>query len=785
MPFDIRLALRALVRQPGLSSAVVVTVGLALAANTALFSVFDGLLFRPLPYPEADRLVHLELPPLGTRLSAEREGEISERLETTTSLELRANVRRRELFDQSGDAVTVWGLSVVEVSPAFFELFGARPLHGRVLTAEDASATPFTIVVSYEVWQRQFGGDPSVVGTFVDIPGTAVEDRWFLAGVLRPAFEFPAGADVWIPEYSFFSNSPIPSYGRLAAGTTPESLRSELPGLIVTPLRDYVVPGGAWATGLLLAGSAMLLLVAWVQIGGLVFARLASRSREIGVRLALGGRRFEVWRPFVYEAAALAFCGLCLAWIAAGPFTSAIVLLLPSELTAGQHLDPDLRALAFASMMSTIGLMVLTVLPLDVIRRSAPVDLLRMGASGPMARAARVRTALFVAQLSLAAALVYVTGLGFESWRRVSRVDYGFDASNLLGVAFPTGDRSLTPAATRDYPAEAELRRTRLVEAVSRLRQLDGVDEVIATSSWPVSRGGLSPSTFLSNADATQRIMAGLRATVQPGFASLVGVRIVEGAEPSVEAAASATNRLRPAVVNQTLADELRAFGPPVGQVLVVSTASGAGYQVTGVIEDLKHGRPDAPVVPTVYVYLHSESTGRALIRANRDAAALVPAIRGIVADVWGERWPSQILIFSDVIREASVDYRARTTLLGLIAALCLPLTMIGVAGALSFAMRQRTREIAIRFALGADPRAVKRRVVIQALAAAAVAIAAGVALGAGVGRVTSAFLYGVSPIDARVVAMSAAVMLAVAGLAAWLPARRAARISPAAALRE
>jgi predicted permease len=788
---SVRLSLRALVVSPGLTAAVVLTIGVAVAANAALFAVFDGLVFRPLPFRDADRLVHLEVPPSSPTFGGAEWKRLVDATETSALFTERDGAQRALLFDRTGEAALGWGLRPFRVTSSFFEMLGVRPMLGRAVVEADSEGPPFTVVLGHDIWRARFGADPSILNTTVSIPGTSPRDRWLVVGVMPPGFDFPQGANLWIPYYRFWAPM-TDNYVRLADGVSVDQVRAQLPGLIVTPLREHVRPRGAAALAVLLAATALLLLVAWVQVAGLWLSRMADRTREIGVRLALGAGRSSLLRQFALESGLIVGAALALGWLAAPALVALIAGLLPPEMMVGQHVGPDGRTFLFTAGLAAIGLLVLSILPADIIRRASPLMLLRGEATGGIRlRSTRTRTALFVAQLAVTVAVLYLAGLAFRSFVNVSRVPIGFDPSGVVAVRMPG---SGAPVGARIAPGEAQAAlgdQRRLVrETMAALEALPQVARVSGSHHWPMQTTGpdsvLIGRSLFPESDPGAQPLEGLTAVAFPDYAAVLGLRVLEGAEATRDdlAAMTGPGTIQLALANRTLARHLEAHGPPVGQIVALNRA--LRYRIVGVIDDSRQERPSEPVKPTLFTYIPDVAVPAVLLaRLRPEAAGADEALRGALARVWGDRAPRDIVHLADAVRHANADYRARTYLLGLIVMICLPLAVIGVAGALGYATRQRAREIAIEIAIGADPAAIRRRVVSQAVTAASVALGAGVAAGAAIGQVLSAFLFGVRALDAMTTGGAAVVILAVVWLSALRPARRAAAISPALALRD
>jgi putative ABC transport system permease protein len=784
LPQELRLAFRSLTTQPALTVAIVLTIGLAVAANTALFSVFDGLLFRPLPYRDAERIVHLEIAQSRRTATTSREarGEAFARVNTTSSLVERADIRSRSLFDRSGPAATEWRLRPYAFSTSAFELLGVRPSVGRAFVEADATSEPMPVLLGYDIWMTRFGGDPATVGATVRIPGTASNERYRVIGVMPPWFAFPGGANFWTPIRPSYGSADMPSYARVAPGVTIDALRAELSGIAVTPLREYVRPDGAFALGVLLAASGLLLLLAWVHVAGLVFARASGRSAEIGVRLAIGASRLRLIRQFVLEAGTLVTIAMALAVTLTPVLTTLIVSMLPPEITVGQHVSPDARAFGFAAVLSAIGLLIVALAPVGLVRHASPIHLLRGNSrTGSPAGRTRVRTALFVGQLALAAALVYVAGLTLRSYIQISDAPLGFDARDLYAIQVPRGD------AVIDATGRERLDRQQMMvaETIARIAELPGVSVVSGSHDWPMEPGALSEAVLIAESDPARDPFRGHSPVIARGYPDVLGIPLVAGREPTaVELdTVGSPPRLQLALANQSLTRHLERFGSPVGQVVALTSA--LRFQIVGIVPDIVLDRADRPVEPTLFRYLPPPAAvGVVLARLEPGRTPEDVGLPVVLERIWGSPAPTSFSI-TDAVRRANVDYRARTFILSLICALSVPLTLVGVAGALSHATRQRTREIAIELALGAEPRAVRQRVIGHAVLAAAFAIGTGVAAGIGIGRLMAATLYGVVAADPMSIAGTGTLMLSVAWIAAFVPARRASAISPIEALRE
>ena len=773
--WDFRLAARSVAAAPAVMAAIVLTIGVAVGANTALFSVFDGLLFRPLPYREADRIVHLAIDqPAIAALSREALQQALAQAAGTPSMVVRAVAAPASLFDPAGAAAIDWELRAFAMSPSAFDLLGVRPMLGRPFVDADRSAR-HSVLLGYDVWRSRFGGDTEIVGRVVEIPRTAPEERWHVVGVMPPGFAFPDGANFWVARY----NEPrVMPFARLAPGVTLQALRAELPHLTITPLREYVRPSGALALGVLLVATSLMLCVAWVQVAALVFSRATGRVVEIGVRLALGATRARLGRQFAIEGAVLALLALGVAALTAPALVAFIVYALPAEMTIGHEVQPDGRALLFATALSAVGLVVIAILPVHLIRQSSPLRLLRAGTSGhPGLHATRIRRALFVGQLAIATSLIYLAGLAVKSFVAVGDVPLGYDVADLYAIRMPRGDSLFSGGARGRF----DQRRAAVAETIEALRAVPGVKSATGANAWPMRLDSVDVATLVPDADPDRHPLTARRVSIQIGYPEVMGVSLLAGAEPTAAELGEIKSERDQwfALANQTLARHLQRFGPVVGQLV------GGRWRIVGVIPDIVIERPDRPVDPTVFLYLPPiASVNAILVRLEPGRAVEQTAIATVLERIWKTPAPRPFPI-RDAVHLANTEYRARSFLLGLVVVLTIPLTMLGVAGALTYEARQRSRDIAIELAIGAEARDIRRRVVRQAVAAAGAASGIGLGLGIGLGELLSSALFGVRAADPITVIGSCALILGVAWAAAFVPARRAGASGPAALLRE
>jgi putative ABC transport system permease protein len=790
---ELRLACRMVMRRPVIAAAVVLPLGLAIALNSALFAVLDGLLFRPLPFDRPDELVALDFrsvggtPPAVAYLPALQDRRIELRDGISAALASSAQAGRAGFFAEA--AAVQEGIRATGVDARFFGLLGLKPVLGSGFSEDDEqrpavrsrqSDEPLPVIIGHTLWQQRFGGDPGVLGVH-EIAGRRVR----VVGVMGPGVKFPGETNLWAPVDR--GRQTPPAYGRLAPGTSVAQLASRFPELQITPLGEAVRPGDSTAVVFLFVVAGLLLLLAWVQVAALTFSGALGRIQEVGVRLALGASGARLARQFALENVLLAGAAAALAWLFAAPLTTLIVRYLPPALTHGQYLAPDPRTVAFTGAISLIGIVCLTVLPLDVVRRGSPLRLLAGRIGDAPVRSDRTRQVLLTAQLALTAALLYMAGLAVHSFARLTTVDYGFDAENVLVFtpAVPPGAAGSGRPVQEFFANSAALAR-QLDEAAESLMRMPGVVAAERISAVPLQRE--RPREYEIKEFDGQPVVppAQIHHTlVGPRFTQALGATIVAGDDFNDPEYAGATNV---AVINETLARRLSVNNIAGFEIRrsvldrIVVTSSRQRFRVIGVVKDLVQSSPAA--VPEPHLFSPILSPGALVIRVSPPAEEALAPVRAVLERTFDQP-PRHFGLLRDELHALLLPYRAQSLLLGLIAAFCLPLAAIGLTGALMYFVQVRSRETAIRLALGADPASVRRAVVLRALVPVGMGIVLGTALGIAVGRVVASELFQVQPADPITMVAVSLALVGLAWLSALLPARHACRIDPAAALRD
>jgi putative ABC transport system permease protein len=795
---EARLAVRRLLRSPGFTVAAVVTLALGIGANTALFSLADAALLRPLPYPTADRLVML----WETKLGA---GKARERVSAANFLDWRRESRALDAMA----AWTAWGLALtgqaepeelssVRVSANLFQLLGVTPTLGRgFLPEEETVGRDRVVVMSHGLWAGRFGGDSGVIGRALTLDGRPYQ----VVGVMPESFRFPddGSVAVWTP-LAFDASELITRaerrfnvIGRVAPGSTPADAMTELEliarrlaeahpktnagwSVAAVPAGEAVAAGGRRTLTLLLATVALVLLLACTNVAHLFLARTTDRERELAIRVALGGGPSRLLRLLVIECGVVAVLGGVGGAALAVWAVPLVYAMDPGILPQWREGAVSVRVLGFTTALLIPVVFACGVLPgLHAIRAgSGPAHGGRMTEGRERGR---VRRALIVAEVSLAAVLLAMAGLHLRSLVRLLQVDPGFDAEQVVAATiFPSGPRYDSDARQIGFFAGVLERLdaqpdVRYAGAVTTLPMNPiGIDYDL-----PFSADGSPPPSPAELQEVDFRVVAG-------DYFAALAVPVVSGR------AFDATDRedgARVAMVNRTLAERYFPGENPVGRRVWVGGSIGQATLV-GVVGDVRHQGLAARPRPELYVPFRQHPHGgmTVVVRGSRDPAALARVVKEAVYGVDPTQPISGLTSLPDLLSGSVAPQRFNLALLGGFAALALLLAVVGVYGIVAYAVSGRTREIGIRMALGAPGREVGRAVMGPALAPSV----AGIALGSGaaivLGRLLHPDLYEVGPSDPLTYSLVAFILLGAAAIACAIPALRASRIDPVVALR-
>ena len=803
---DLRYLARSLRSSPGFSSVVVLTIAVAVAASTALFSVVNPLLLRSEPYADPGRLVALwESPPRADGGVAPGKNEVSAGTYSDW-------IAERAVFDGVA-AVATWRpnltggdepvrVDAMAVSRDFFQTLGTPPLLGRVFVPEEATTGKNTVVVlSYAFWRQRFGGDSSIVGRDLSLNGR----KYTVVGVMPERFQLryplPEASDLWRPmilQGETLANRRshyLYVFGRLRRGVSVERAQSALAAVAARRGIDFPATNRGWGARviplrediasdvrpLLMIGSAavaLVLLIACANVANLLLARGAARAREVALRTALGATRERIVRQLATESVAMALIGALIGLPLARGLVAILVRFGPPAFQSNSDIALDWRAVMFAAVLAVLTGVAFGLAPAVYAARTPAGDALReagrrvsSGRSG-----ARTRDALVALEVALAVMLLIGSGLTILSFSRLLRVDPGFDARNAL--TFELG----LPATS--YRSNDEITRAhhRLVEM---LRALPGVTAAGASTHVPLAGGNMTTGLEIDGRPVVppdRPAEVAYRLTTD-GFTAAVGMSMRRG---RAIAATDAADGWRVATVSETAANRLFPGEDPIGHRVRI-TGDSAWLTIVGIVRDVRHTSLES--APGVDIYVPQEreppSYMRYVVRTGGSTSALAPAVRRAVRAFDPTLPIVGLESLEGVVSRASVPRRFAMLLLGSFAAIALILAVGGVYAMVAYAVSQRTHELAVRVALGARPAEVVRTVMAHGLGAVVIGLATGVLLALGLGRLISALLYGVSTHDPAIYVAAPAVLGVVAGLSALLPALRASRVDPIAALRD
>jgi putative ABC transport system permease protein len=799
---DLRFAVRGLRRTPGFTAAAVATLALGIGVTTAIFSVVNALLLRPLPYREPDRIV-----------TALHGGNAP--VAPADFLDWRAQSRSY----QHAAAAQFWGPTLtargapeviapaMQVTADLFAVLGVEPLLGRTFRAGDdrPGAAP-AVVLSHRLWRQRFAADPHLVGQTLTLDGRG----YTVIGVMPRAFEF---APFWVRKAELWTPLDLTSraqdrrgeslrlFGRLAPGVSRDQAQAETDAIwrrlqarypadtradvVLTPVHDKAVGKIRQPLLVLLAAVGFVLFIACANVANLLLARSAGRRREIGIRTSLGARPARLVRQLLTESLVLALAGGAVGVLLAHGGVAALVALGPRDLPRLETVAVDGTALAVTLLVSLLTGVGFGLAPALQLARGTLSGALRDGGRG--ATEGRGRGVLVVCQVALALVLLTGAGLMIRSFQRLRAVDPGFRVAHLLSVEVPRPPRDpLAPLTPGEQVDEAERRRGFARELLARIRALPGVEAASAVNHVPISGDVWMTALFVEGAPApapgaephaVYRVSA-------PGYVQAAGLTLLRGRDFTDTDGPGAPGV---ALINEALARALWPHQDPLGQRIRLRDSGPNPRQIVGVVKDARQREWAATPVPELYLpYLQNPSSGLTLVlRTAGEPQALAPAVQRAIAAVDPRLPLARPQVMDQVVAEALGQPRFNLLLLNAFAALALVLAAIGIYGVIAYGVSRRTREIGIRLALGSTSGQVLRLVMGRGLRLTAVGVVLGLGTALVTTRTMAALLFEVNATDGATFAAVAAAVVAVALLATFLPARRATAIDPATALRQ
>jgi putative ABC transport system permease protein len=795
---DIRYAVRLLRRTPGFTLVCVVTMALAIGANSAIFSAVNGVLVKGLPYHDAERIVVLG------HLNAGFDG-----LGSTTPGNFYDWQARADGFDSMAafgytERILTWGGNVDRVLGALsagsiFDVLGRSATEGRAFTAaDDHPGAPAIIVLSHSLARRLFG-ERSAVGRTIGVGGVTST----VVGVMPPDFTFPDyDAQFWIParfDAQFRGNRDqyfLQAVARLKPGVTLEQARAQLDTVMdairrdypqftqnarggVVPMKDLLVDNVRTQLLTLMSAVVFILLIACANLGNLLLARASTRRREIAVRQALGARPGRLVRQMLTESIMLALAG-GLAGLALGyVMLDVLVTWLPQDLPRANEISLDRVVVGFTVAASLASGVAFGLLPALQLARRSPMDDARDGTRGSR-RVGRMRGTLVAAEVALALMLLAGAGLLVRSFNNLLEVDPGFSATRLL--TFRVG-------VPMDVYKTPQQRVTFFEELRARVRRLPGVQAAAMTSYLPVTGYGTGAwFNILDRPVPADRTPPGVAyRVVSADFFQTLGVPLLRGRLLRDDDRRDGT---RAVVISQAIAKRFWPDEDPLGKRIYLGAPDNRLFpdaEIVGVVGDVAQLSLDTGGGETVYGthrLMPFWGTFTFAVRTAVDPASLTSAIRAQLREIDPEVPMFAVRTIDEVLALSRAPARSSMLLVGLFATLALLLAVIGVFGVLSYSVTQRTTELGIRMALGASARSVKLLVLGQGMRPVVAGVAVGIAGALGLTRFMATLLFGVTPTDPATFAAVAMLLAATAALASYIPARRATRVDPVAVLR-
>jgi len=790
---DLKFAFRQLLKNPGFTAVAVLTLALGIGANTAIFSVVDGVLLKPLPYERPGQLVQVwEAPGPGKRNSASPGAFLDWKEHSTVfeSLSLRQNTAMNLTGD--GEPERISGLAM---STSGLQIFRARPLLGRTFASdEDQPGKDKVAVLSHGFWQRRFGGETNVVGREIQLN----DQSYTVIGVLPPRFlpwdkaEFVIPKAIAPDEANQRSAHWLQVIGRLKPGVTVAQAQSEMNalaarlkplypafkkdwGVTIVPMHEQIT-GNVKPTLLVLAGAVgFVLLIACANVANLLLAKASARQKEMAIRAALGASRWRVIRQLLVESVLLsllgALLGLLLTFWSVGTLTSITAVSLPRA----QDVGLDLRVLGFALLVSLVAGVAFGLVPALQPSRPDLNDMLKEGArtSGTGPRNC-VRSGLIVSEVALSLVLLIGAGLLLNSFVRLSNVPPGINPQNVLTMQVTLPDKK--------YP-DAERRAAFFERTLERIENLPGVEA--AGAVWTMPLAGYSPDTSFTVFGRPGQPATSYQTDFDfcsPDYFRAIGIPLLKGRFFEQRDRADAP---RVVIINEALAREHFPNEEPLGKRIQLGKID-EQWEIMGVIGNVRQRGLGESVRPSVYrplAFIWS-GNGHLVVRTTGAPLGMAESVRKTILEVDPSQPVANVRTMEEVIAASVAQRRFILMLLGGFAGAALLLAGIGLYGVIAYAVSQRTREIGIRMALGATRSAVLALVLRQGMKLAGIGVLLGTAGGLGLTRVLTGFLYEVKPTDPATFVSVSLILTLVAVLACWLPARRAAKVDPMEALR-
>ncbi|HEU4414334.1 MAG TPA: ABC transporter permease [Candidatus Angelobacter sp.] len=817
---DVRFALRGMAKARGLTAVALLTLAIGIGVNTAIFSIVNAVLLRPLPYRDPGQLVQLraDLPGVGATNVGFSEPELEDMRDHAGIFEAVSGVLPAPANLTGGEHPE--RIDIVGVSPSYFELLGATPQMGRVFDKRDtADGFADAVVISDGLWHRVFGGDPEIVGRKLRLDN----DLYTVVGVMPPEFRHPAPGtakpiDLWCT--AGFRAAPFAGgvrsvrqlagiFGRLKPGVTLDQARARLTNLSESSRRDYAAdyPASAgWTLGLtplkevvvgnsqtlllvLLLAVSLILLIACVNVASLLLARSSAREREIAVRMALGAGRFRIVRQLLTESAVLSLAAAAVGVIVAVLAERSLVQLLPTQMPRAEAINIDGRVLLFSLAIAVLTSVIFGLAPALQTARLDANALKQDGRSGETTvRSGRMRNWLVGAEVALSLTLVIGAGLLLRTFWELLHVHPGFTAENVLAASvwLPVPNDPKT-----DIYGSTEQRTELTREVVRRLHRIPGVKDAAITAALPLRNPFPARGFRVEGKSEQGEPYRDYFVMISPEFLQGMGATLLRGRGI---ADTDDSHAQQVALVDEAAARQMWGTEDPLGhrlrfdgKVFINGKLQTAPWvTVVGVVTNIKFGRLDEGELPHIYLstYQLNSKFLNVVVRGTGDPGALGRDLQSAIQSVDPNLPVSEVEPMMQVLTASVAERRFAAMLIGLFAMLALCLAAVGVYGVASYSVQQRTRELGIRSALGASAADLVRMVLQDSMVPVLAGLVAGVVGAALAGRAIATLLFGVRTVDPIVYVLSVIVLVIVGVAANYIPARRAGKTDPNLALR-
>jgi putative ABC transport system permease protein len=803
---DVHYGLRVLRRNFALSIVAVIALALGIGANTAIFSVVNAVLLRPLPYLNAERIVAIqEISKDGRRIQVTPANFLDWRAQNTVFEHLSAILTRTSNLAGANEAERI---NLAVTSADLFDVFGVQPQQGRLFVPEDEQAGHAAVaVISHGLWQRRFGGDDEQVGKSITLDGKS----YTVVGIAPAGFQYPDKTDVWIPPLRLAPEvnaqmdvTRVRGFGYMSAvallkpGVPLSQAESEMEAITarlreqypetnnnrfnrVVSLHTHLVGDTSTVLWLLLGAVCFVLLIACANVANLLLARATARQKEMAIRAALGASRLRVIRQLLTESSMLALAGGAFGLLLALWGIDLMTKLLPKDFPRLQDINLDYAVLGFTLLVSLVTGIVFGLAPALQVSRTDIYESLKESSRGTAggARRNRLRNLLVVSEVALCLVLLIGAGLLFRSFLRLQSINKGFTSQQVLTMR-------LTPSGAR-FKEDAQYV-SFYSQVLDRIRAVAGVDTVGVINTLPLVKGPTTAFRIEGRPLLPADQWPGVNyRSVSPDYFHALDIPVTQGRGFSERDNASAPLAV---LVNQAVAERDFAGENPIGKRINLGGVGSNGqpiwFEIVGVVTNVRNIELNTEPMPEIYTsYMQDPFAGMSfVIRTTIEPTSVAASVRESVQEVDKEQPVAEIRTMESIVTDAVTQPRFNLVLLGIFGGIALILSAAGIYGVMSYSVTQRTPEIGIRMALGAQTSDVLKMVVGQGMALAVIGIIIGLIASFALTHLMASLLYGVSATDPLTFALIALILLGVALGACFVPARRATKVDPMVALR-